>query len=120
MSSKRRTYRVGEKLQTILARELQRVGDNRFELVTISSVMMSPDLKVANIYWVASGGAARREEVQEAFDGAAGRFRRAAAADLGVRFVPELRFFYDDTLDTAEQIERLLVRVRESDRKAGA
>lgn len=31
---------------------------------------------------------------------------------LGIRFVPELKFFYDDTLDTAENVERLIARIK--------
>ena len=105
MTKKRRQYRVGEKLQTILAAELQRVADPRFSLVTISSVVMSSDLRYASVYWVATGGVERIAEVQEAFDGAVSRFRRSVADRLGTRFVPEIRFFYDDTMDAADHIE---------------
>ncbi len=112
MTTRRRQYRVGEKLQTIVAQELQRVGDPRFSMVTISSVVMSPDLRYASVYWVASGGEGRIPEVEEAFEGAQGRIRRVVAKSLGTRFVPELRFFYDNTLDTVDHIERLLNTVK--------
>jgi ribosome-binding factor A len=31
---------------------------------------------------------------------------------LGIRFTPELRFYYDDTLDTVEHVERLMAQIR--------
>ncbi|NDC39231.1 MAG: hypothetical protein EBZ48_14500, partial [Proteobacteria bacterium] len=41
--------------------------------------------------------------------------RRAVGAELGTRFVPELKFFYDDTMDTMEQVERLFQRIQAED-----
>jgi ribosome-binding factor A len=31
---------------------------------------------------------------------------------LGVRFVPQLRFYYDDTLDTVEHVEQLMSKIK--------
>ncbi|NMC62353.1 MAG: 30S ribosome-binding factor RbfA, partial [SAR324 cluster bacterium] len=92
MTNKRRMYRVGEKLQAIIAKELLRVGDPRFSMVTISSVVMSSDLRYASVYWVVAGGNERVVEVEEAFEGARGRFRKIVGSKLGIRFVPELKF----------------------------
>lgn len=91
--------------------QLSRTADPRFSLVTITSAFVSPDLRVARVYWTISGDAERRREVQEAFEAAAGLFRRSVGHELGLRFVPELKFFYDDTLDTCEEVERLFARI---------
>lgn len=117
MSGQRRVYQVGERIKELIAEHLNRVADPRFNLVTITSVMVSPDLRNAKVYWVVSilGEADREEriaEVQEAFDSAAGFFRKMASKQLGIRFTPELRFYYDDTLDTVENVERLMAKIR--------
>ena len=88
--------------------------------MTITSVMVSPDLRNAKVYWVVSllGEADRSEriaEVQEAFESAAGFFRKLCSKQLGIRFTPELRFYYDDTLDTVEHVERLMAKIRPKD-----
>ena len=114
MTTKRRTYKVGEKLHEILAKEFQKVGDPRFSMVTISSVQMSTDLRYAKVYWLASGDKERLSEIDEAFEHAQSRFKKIIAAQLGVRFVPEIRFFYDDTFDAADEIEALLARARKA------
>ena len=93
MSGQRRVFQVGERIKELVAEHLNRVADPRFNLVTITSVMVSPDL-------------------QEAFDTAAGMFRKMASKALGIRFTPELRFYYDDTLDTVENVERLMAKIR--------
>jgi ribosome-binding factor A len=85
--------------------------------------MVSPDLRVAKVYWVVSmlSGVDKEEriqEVEEAFASAEGMFRRLLAKQLGVRFVPELRFYYDDTLDTVEHVERLMSKIKPNPEQA--
>ena len=45
MSERRRTYRVAERIREIIAWELQRTADPRFHLVTVTSVMVTADLR---------------------------------------------------------------------------
>jgi ribosome-binding factor A len=120
MAGKRRVYQVGERIKEIIAEHLLRTADPRFSLVTITSVMISPDLRNARVYWVKSlpTGANREEmvaEVEEAFENAQGLFKRFLGKELGIRFVPELKFFYDDTLDTVENVECLMERIKPSE-----
>jgi ribosome-binding factor A len=96
-----------------VASALHRTADPRFSMVTITAVTVSPDLKKAKVYWTVSGGADRQREVTEAFDSAMGMFRRQLGKELNVRFVPDLTFFYDNTLDTSEEVERLLNRIKD-------
>jgi ribosome-binding factor A len=121
MSGQRRVFQVGERIKELIAEHLNRVADPRFGLVTITSVMVSPDLRNAKVYWVVSifGEADRAEriaEVQEAFDTAAGMFRKMVSKAIGIRFTPELRFYYDDTLDTVENVERLMAKIRPTEK----
>ena len=112
MAERRRVFQVAEKIREIIASELMRTADPRFSMVTVTSVMASPDMRQAKVYWIVTGGKDRIAEVTEAFTGAAGMFRRALGAGLGIRFVPQLKFFYDDTIDTSDEVARLLAKVR--------
>jgi ribosome-binding factor A len=117
MAGSRRVYQVGERIKELVAEHLVHTADPRFNLVTITSVMVSPDLRIAKVYWVVStlsgiDRAERISEVEEAFQSAEGLFRRLLAKQLGVRFVPQLRFYYDDTLDTVEHVERLMSKIK--------
>jgi len=117
MAGSRRVYQVGERIKELVAEHLVHTADPRFNLVTITSVMVSPDLRIAKVYWVVSmlSGVDRQEriaEVTEAFSSAEGLFRRLLAKQLGVRFVPALRFYYDDTLDTVEHVEQLMAKIK--------
>lgn len=112
MAGTRRVYQIAEKIRNVVAMELQYAADPRFHMVTVTSVVVSPDLRHAKIYWVAGRGKESIQETGEAFEAAAGHFRRTLAKDLGIRFVPNLKFFYDDTLDTEQQVSELLERIR--------
>ena len=117
MAGNRRIYQVAERIKELVAEHLLYTADPRFNLVTITSVMVSPDLRNAKVYWVVSflsetDRVERIAEVEEALQAAQGHFRRMLAKQLGVRFVPDLRFYYDDTLDTAEHVERLMERIK--------
>lgn len=104
---------MAERIREIVSSQLMRSGDPRFSLVTVTSVITSRDLQHAKIYWIVSGGKDRIPEVEEAFRSAAGLFKRVLAHELEVRFVPELRFYYDDTLDTQEHVHRLLESIKQ-------
>jgi ribosome-binding factor A len=111
MSKNRRIYRVGEQIQSVVATQLLRMSDPRFNLVTISRVVPSSDLRVAKVYWLVTGGKDRVAEVDIAFDSAQGFLRSVVSKDLKMRVSPELRFYYDDTLDKQAEVFSLLEKV---------
>lgn len=115
MADQRRVFKVAEKVRSILSAELYRLTDPRISLVTITSVVVSPDLRNAKIYWAVSGGEERIAEVEDVLEELRPSLRKALGAELGTRFVPELKFFYDDTLDTMEQVERLFQKIHARD-----
>jgi ribosome-binding factor A len=112
MAERRRVYKVAERMRSVVAMQLNRMSDPRFHLVTVTSVIVSSDLRNAKIYWSVSGGPTRKQEVTEALESAEGAIRREVGGELGLRFVPQLKFFYDDTMDVYEQTERLMDRIK--------
>jgi ribosome-binding factor A len=115
MSNRRRVFQIAERIHAVLATELQRLADPRFFLVTITSVMVTADLRTARVYWVVTGDKERIPELEEAFETALGVFKRVLGKSLGIRFVPELRFFYDDTYDVQDEVSMLMNRLRAED-----
>lgn len=112
MAKEKRVYQIAERIRHLVSMQLQRVSDPRFSLVSVTSVVVSKDLRHAKVYWAVSsapggGDPERKSEVEEAFESAKGLFRRAIAAELGIRFVPEMKFFFDDTFETVDKVERL-------------
>jgi ribosome-binding factor A len=108
MANQRRRFRVAERLHSVIASQLLRLSDPRLCLVTITAVQVSPDLRHARVYWVATNSEDRREEVAEGLISAQKLLRTAVGKELSIRCAPELKFFYDDTLDVQREVDVLM------------
>jgi ribosome-binding factor A len=112
MISFTRADRVSGLIQRILSDILKRdVADPRLQMTIITTVKMSPDLKLARIYYATSGGEKNITAATKAIDSAHGFIKRNLARRLKLRYMPELKFFYDDSFDYGSHIERLLKMV---------
>lgn len=108
-----RSDRVSGQIQKVLSEILlKKIKDPRLKAATITSVKMSRDLKFAKVYFVTSGGKERMEEAVEGFKSAIGYVKRKLAAQLGLRYMPELRFFYDDSFDYGSHIDEIIKAVK--------
>jgi len=104
----KRSTRVGELLREILASVLlKRVSDPRLQEVTITEVDMSPDLKLARVYYAVRQGT-DPDEVIIALDKALGFIKQEVAREHILRTMPEFHFLPDQTLDKAARLEKLL------------
>ena len=107
-----RADRVGGLIRRILSDILKRdVADPRLKMTIITTVKMSPDLKLARIYYATSGGEINIKAATKAIDSAHGFIKRNLARQLKLRYMPELKFFYDDSFDYGSHIEQLLKTV---------
>jgi ribosome-binding factor A len=103
-----RMARVNELVTQILADELERIDDDRLELVTVTHVAVDPDLRHATVLY-----ARLDRDVAEAGEALAAvrpRLQGAIARQARLKRTPELRFAVDDVLLRAERIEGLLRR----------
>ncbi|MCB1013602.1 MAG: 30S ribosome-binding factor RbfA [Acidimicrobiales bacterium] len=102
-----RTARLNELFREIVAEALDRVDDDRLELVTVTSVDVDADLKRATVYVTALDRDAD-EDTLEALTELRPRLQGAVAREARVKRTPELVFRIDDVLRTAERIDELL------------
>jgi ribosome-binding factor A len=106
-----RSDRVGGQIQKVLSDIIhKRVKDPRLEMATITSVKMSRDLRIARIYFTTSGSNKSVEEVKEGFKSALGYVKLTLARQLGLRYMPDLRFYYDTSFDYGSKIDKVLKR----------
>ena len=105
----KRTVQVGgliqQEISDLLLRKLK---DPRLEMVIITGVDVSPDLKQARVYYSRYGNP---EEVRQTADGlakAAGFIKRELGTRLKLRYVPELHFIHDTSYEYGDRIETLL------------
>jgi ribosome-binding factor A len=102
-----RSERIADLIRQELARLLrEEVRDPGIGFVTITEVDLSPDLKHARVYITTMGD--ERETTLKALGRAAPFLRRSLAAGCNLRFTPQLRFIFDESVDTGFRVQRLL------------
>ncbi|MBW1726079.1 MAG: 30S ribosome-binding factor RbfA [Deltaproteobacteria bacterium] len=108
-----RSDRVSGQIQKVLSEILlKKIKDPRLEKASITDVKMSRDLRIARIYFVASGNKKSMEEAAEGFKSALGYVKRTLARRLGLRYMPDLKFFYDESFDYGSRIDKVLKAVK--------
>jgi ribosome-binding factor A len=118
-----RTEKVGAMLREALATHFQRHLPEYLDgMITISSVKMSSDLRIAKVYVSIYRSKTDPEILIKRLNTHMPEIRKQLAGLVQMRFSPELRFYRDDTLDAAERIDSLLrsVRADESNRSERA
>jgi len=109
MAERRRRRRVGELIREELAELLQRrIADPRLGGVTLTAAEVSADLKRCHLYVSSLGGEEEQRDALIALEGARGFLRRELAARLSLRYIPELIFHLDRSLERGARVERLL------------
>lgn len=105
-----RTERVGQQIQKEIAVILQReVKDPRLGMVTVSSVSVTRDLAHAKIHVsFFEDDAEKIKESIEILNDAAGYVRSLVASRVRVRIMPQLHFFYDNSLVEGVRMSRLV------------
>lgn len=83
------------------------LSDPRLEGVSITHVQLSGDLQVASIYYRSYSDIAQ-EDIQKGLERSASFLRKDLSGKLTVHRVPQLRFFFDVSIEKASRIEELL------------
>ena len=113
-----RPQRVGDQIQRELAELLRlQVKDPRIGMVTVTAVDVAPDLSHAKIFVTHLGGSGEAAAVVSALQHTAGYLRRELSHRLKLYSVPELRFYYDDSIESGIKLSLLIDEALAEDRK---
>jgi len=108
-----RASRVGDQIQAELASLLTRqVHDPGIGFLTITSVKVSADLQQARVYYTTIGDDKAKRESARALDRATPFLRRHVGQRLRLKRVPELTFFYDESIEQGDRVERILQELK--------
>ncbi|MEA2061204.1 MAG: 30S ribosome-binding factor RbfA [Thermodesulfobacteriota bacterium] len=111
-----RSERIGVKIQTTLSDLLnKKIQDPRLEMATISSVKLTKDLRTAYVYFSVFENKTSIEEVIQGFKSSHGFIKKCMAPELGLKFMPELKFVHDKSFDHGSKIDALLRGVSKPD-----
>tara|TARA_A100001011_G_scaffold393827_1_gene484704 strand:- start:278 stop:652 length:375 start_codon:yes stop_codon:yes gene_type:complete len=110
-----RHLRVGElvkqNLGQIFLRNEAKIPSLNTQLVTVTEVRMSSDLKSARAYVIPLGGKETKKTVNTLTEFSY-LVRKALSKKLDIKFLPKLHFVEDKSFDYAEKIEKLIKQNR--------
>lgn len=106
-----RQLRVGQEVRRVIAQAIEQGEVRSPELseafITITQVVMSPDLKYATVYLTTLNGK-NMGVVLEQLTAEKWLFKKLVADKLKLRWTPEINFRVDDTFDEVERINKLM------------
>jgi ribosome-binding factor A len=108
-----RPDRVGEAIRDELSQLLAReVHDPGIGFITLTRVKVSPDLQIARVYYTTMGDERAQRETAKALERAAPFLRRHLGQRIRLRRVPEIEFFYDESIARGDRIEQILQELK--------
>jgi ribosome-binding factor A len=114
MTAPYRPARIAEQIKREVSQMLQRdIKDDRVGLgmTSITAVEVSRDLRHARIYVSIYGSESDRQQTMQGLLSATGFVRRELAKRLTLRFVPEISFAEDRSLERGAQVLALINRL---------
>lgn len=118
-----RTARIADFLKRELGTLIQlELRDPRIGMVSVTDAEVSRDLSHAKIYVTVMGKDSAEEAAESlaALNKAAGFLRSHVAKVNNARTTPQLRFFYDSSIDRGQRLSSLIQRAVDADRSRQA
>ena len=106
----RRSERTSKLIQRGICGLLERqVSDPRLsKFVSVTEVILSPDLQYAKVYVSTLDTEVNKDDLLAGFNKASGFLRKELAAQLGLRQMPHLSFYYDDSIERGARLLKLI------------
>jgi len=119
--SQNRPSRVADQLRAEISELLVReVHDPGIGFLTITHVKVSPDLQAARVYYTTLGDAKARRDTQRALERATPFLRRHIGRRLRLKRVPEVEFFFDETIERGDRVEQILQEISADRLRSGS
>jgi ribosome-binding factor A len=110
-----RQTRLADEIRDVIAAAFSggNMRDPRLEGITVTAVKLTADLQLASVYFRIYGDDPIKaaELARDGLKSAVGYLRRKVAEAVDIRRVPNLRFFYDESIERGSRIEGLLARL---------
>lgn len=114
--TRQRVQRVAEQMKKEIADILKtEIKDPRLGFVSVTDVELSADLRHAKVYVSVLGDERVKRESLDVLDRATGFVRREIGQRLSLRFVPEIAFKFDPSIERGARVAELLHQVRKEE-----
>jgi ribosome-binding factor A len=111
----RRQERVSKRIIQETVEALRNLKHVKLGFVTVTRCEVSPDLRHATIFISVFGSDEERERTLQIIRNNASKLRGMIGRPLAMKMTPQLHFEFDDTIETADRMSRLITDARKTD-----
>ena len=90
---------------------LREVNDPQVRKMTVTGVKVTDALHQASVFFVQTGENSCSDETTKGLQRATGFLRRELGKRLRLRYVPEIKFIFDESFEYGDRINRLLAEI---------
>lgn len=113
----RRTEKINAAIQTDISDIIRRLKDPRLQnLISVTEVIISGDLKHARVFISVLGSEEEKRESLKGLSSAAGFIRKELAERLTLRYVPELLFERDDSIEHGSHVLDIIMKLSDEEK----
>lgn len=115
------SYKRADRVSDLLKKEisqllLREVKDPHIGFITITDVEVSKDLQIAKVYYTILGDEKQLRESAQALNRASRFIKRQLGKRLRMRYIPDIIFKYDHSLEYGNRINYILSHLENSEK----
>lgn len=107
--------RVNSVFHQVLAQEIEELDDGDLELVTITGVSITPDLRHGDVFISVLGDVSRKEIALRALEKYKGKLKKRLGEEVRIKYMPDIHFKVDPSIEEGQKIETLIKQVHNHD-----
>jgi ribosome-binding factor A len=112
----KRSDKVAEAIhEEVSALLIKGIKDPRVGFVTVTAVTMTDDLHLATVFFTVIGSEEEKKGTEAGLNSAKSYIRREIGKALRMRYIPDIIFRYDKSLDYGNHIDGLLRQIKVSE-----
>jgi ribosome-binding factor A len=113
-----RAQKVGSLIKEELSVLFQRnFSISEYGFLTVTDIIMSPDLRVAKVYISVYGDTERKKKSFAMLEAQKPSIRAMLGHSVRLRYTPEIIFYLDETMEKAMKLENIFRKIHENDTK---
>jgi ribosome-binding factor A len=111
---KKRQVQVADAIRDIIANEFMReIADPRLaNNIVVTHVKLTGDLQLATVYYRILDEHADKKAVEAALGRCSGHLRKILSGKLDMRRLPQLRFYFDTSVEEGAKIEKMIEGIK--------
>lgn len=115
----RRLERLSELILQTVSQCIFNLKDPGLGFVTVTGAKLTPDVSLIRVYYSVLGTEAEKQATAEALERAKPWVRREIGQLENLRRVPDIAFTYDESVERADRVNRLLNTIQQEKEKEG-